>query len=262
MKLTKLINSLLRSIEAFIPAKNRLPLRCAYLRLTGNLDAELLLMKKLGHSNGCFLDVGANVGVYSYSLLGQFAHVHLFEPLSEITFPARALLNDKISIRNVALSDSEGDLDFFIPILDGRPKYTRASLEPASHQYLVRRVPIRTIDSFGFENVEVIKIDVEGHELQVLKGAEVTLQSSRPILICEIEQRHSPVDISKTFNFLASQNYLGYFLLDEKLVDMSKFTPARYQTLDCEQDHKGRYINNFIFLPSERAQKLHDLLNT
>lgn len=258
--LTKLINSLLRSIEGLIPAKNRLPLRCAYLRLTGNLDPELLLMKKLGQSSGCFLDVGANIGVYSYSLLDQFSHVHLFEPLSEITFLARELLNDKISIRNVALSNTEGDLDFFIPILEGKLKYTRASLEPPSHQYLIRRVPVRTIDSFEFENVEVIKIDVEGHELQVLKGAEVTLQSSRPILICEIEQRHSPVDISKTFDFLASQNYLGYFLGDENLVDVSEFTPARHQILDSEQRHKGRYINNFIFLPSEKAQKLRNLL--
>jgi FkbM family methyltransferase len=51
-------------------------------------------------------------------------------------------------------------------------------------------VALQTLDSFQFENVSLIKIDVEGLAFSVIKGPEQKIASSRPVLLVEIEQRH------------------------------------------------------------------------
>ena len=51
-------------------------------------------------------------------------------------------------------------------------------------------VEARTIDSFGFSNVSVIKIDVEGHEARVLEGAAQTIGDSHPVILVEILERN------------------------------------------------------------------------
>ena len=53
-------------------------------------------------------------------------------------------------------------------------------------------VELRTLDSYGFEDVAFIKIDVEGHEEAVLAGAGDTLVRAKPVLLIEIEERHNP----------------------------------------------------------------------
>jgi hypothetical protein len=45
---------------------------------------------------------------------------------------------------------------------------------------------MRTIDSFGFSDVTVMKIDVEGFEVEVLRGAEQTIRGNRPVILVEI----------------------------------------------------------------------------
>lgn len=67
-----------------------------------------------------------------------------------------------------------------------------------------RPIEIRTLDSFHFQNIGLIKIDVEGHELEVLKGAQQTLANSRPIIIIEIwnnENKQSRIDYLKDLNY-------------------------------------------------------------
>jgi hypothetical protein len=64
--------------------------------------------------------------------------------------------------------------------------------------------------------ISFVKIDVEGHELEVLRGGIETLRRHRPNLLIEIEQRHSPVPIFHTLDFLASLGYAGEFLDDKR----------------------------------------------
>ena len=67
-----------------------------------------------------------------------------------------------------------------------------ASLEPgncpdATH-HLERQIELTTLDAFQLERVDLIKIDVEGHEFEVLQGACRTIAASRPTLIIEIKE--------------------------------------------------------------------------
>ena len=55
------------------------------------------------------------------------------------------------------------------------------------------KVEARTIDSFGFSEVSLIKIDVEGHEAEVLHGAEKTISAFHPVIIVEISKGNRTV---------------------------------------------------------------------
>ena len=55
-----------------------------------------------------------------------------------------------------------------------------------------KHVQVRRLDEFGISKVDFIKIDVEGHELEVLKGGAATIEASRPILLIEIEDDNLP----------------------------------------------------------------------
>ena len=69
-------------------------------------------------------------------------------------------------------------------------------------------IPMKTLDSYEFSDVDLIKIDVEGYELQVVKGAAKTIAQSRPIII--LEQRGCEI---KNFGECESGQALRY--LDE-----------------------------------------------
>ena len=66
------------------------------------------------------------------------------------------------------------------------------------------RVPVRTLDSFNFEIVDLIKIDTEGYELPVLRGGRETIGRERPQLYIEI---HNQGQKSLIFKFLQEFNY-------------------------------------------------------
>ena len=74
-----------------------------------------------------------------------------------------------------------------------------------------RKVEVRTLDSFGFTDVDLIKIDVEGHEYSVLEGSLLTIQRCKPILLIEIEQRHISRPIKEVFSLVMNQGYDGLF---------------------------------------------------
>jgi FkbM family methyltransferase len=118
-----------------------------------------------------FLDIGANVGIYSYYFRKKFNQVDAFEPLAEITYRLKSLESNKINVHNVALSDKKRKLKFYIPLMSGKPVTALASLEIRDCECEIREVDVDTVDSFGYSDVDLIKIDVEGHEEAVVMGA-------------------------------------------------------------------------------------------
>jgi hypothetical protein len=107
-----------------------------------------------------------------------------------------------------------------------------------------------TLDSFKLEGVSLIKIDVEGHEDEVLSGATDTIANCRPVLVVEIEARHRRNAPMRLLDLLASWNYQGYYLVRERgLFAIQDFAWESQQT--ASNLGSGRYINNFLFVPSE-----------
>ena len=94
-----------------------------------------------------------------------------------------------------------------------------------------------------------IKIDVEGHELAVLEGAQRTLERYRPTLLVECEARHHPDrDFRTVFSAVESLGYSGTFFWQGQRLPLARFDVAVHQHLDPNMAKLPRgYANNFAF---------------
>ncbi len=224
--------------EGLVPPRWRLPVRYHGQRLVGGLEPEMALLADLVKPSDVALDIGANRGVYAYALANIAAAVHCFEPLSECCRYIEEYRSGKITVHNVALSDQAGVLQLHIPVVHGRPVLTRASLDRPAGEFEVRDIEVRTLDSFSFPRVDFIKIDVEGLEAAVLRGAKSTLRRQRPGLLVEIDRdRHSRQSFEAVIKLLETSNYLPYICSKGVLVPCDEPWQASADRV------------NFIFLP-------------
>jgi FkbM family methyltransferase len=122
------------------------------------------------------VDVGAHVGLWSKELVKAFQFVMAFEPNPVVADLWLWNVTAKNAhLRQVALGKGEGSVG--LKIYDGHSGHTQVSGAGDT--------PMRSLDSFGFVDVDLIKIDVEGHELAVVKGAIETLKRCRPVVVVE-----------------------------------------------------------------------------
>lgn len=240
---------ILSIVKLILPERVWLPLKYRYYRLRGKLDKEMLEVDTFLYVRRRFVDIGANTGYYSYHFSKTFQHVDAFEPVFEASKMLRVLQNPNLNIHNIALSNHNGTQKFYIPLKDGRTEPGLASLEPRDGDCEVRNVPIKMLDDFGFEDVDLIKIDVEGHELKVLQGAVETIKKCKPVMIIEVEQRHIDFPIQDVFNFITDIGYKGLFLQNSAWLSIDKFSNEIHQAPYLKNVYDSRYINNFVFIP-------------
>ncbi len=197
---------------AAVPPRLAMPARYWYRRALGRLDAELRVATALLRPGSTAINVGANFGIYTYAFVRAGARVEAFEPLPQCRRILAAYASPRVRVHNVALSDASGRLPLHIPVYDGRPEPGHATFRHivATHQTV--DVPVRTLDEFQFRDVSLIKVDVEGHELDVLRGARATLARERPVLVLEIYQEFLAYPIDRTFATLAEFGYQAYFI--------------------------------------------------
>ncbi len=130
------------------------------------------------------LDAGAHIGSLTLPLaqrVGPKGHVYAFEPqkkiFRELVYNVRLNELQNVTPLRFALSAEPGIIEMSPTARkDGQTRIGTGG----------DRAEARTIDSFGFSNVSLIKIDVEGHEAQVLKGAQETIRRWHPVILVEI----------------------------------------------------------------------------
>ena len=94
-----------------------------------------------------------------------------------------------------------------------------------------KKIPVKTkrLDDIEITNaIGFIKIDVEGHEKNVLKGGEKLIKKNKPPLLVEIEKRHNGQEVIQTINFINSYGYNAYYLNNKsgeikKISNLSNF---------------------------------------
>lgn len=217
---------------------------------------ELHELPRLARADGLTIDIGANAGYYSYALKRLGKEVVSFEPDPFYETRLRALLGRDARVEQVALSDSPGTSVMRVPHLKGAYGGTLASLsdnavpdDAVSSSY---EVELRTLDSYGFDDVAFIKIDVEGHEEAVLAGALDTIERSKPVLLIEIEERHNVGGLQRIVETLTTRGYSGFYHHQRKRYDLSTFVPEVHQDQrNIDNGHSNRrkleYVNNFVF---------------
>lgn len=220
----------IQGIEKLAPRAWRLPLRYHGQRLVGGFEPEMALLERLVPKRSVALDIGANHGIYAYALSRLSPEVHCFEPLAECCRYIQDHHAANITVHNAALADRTGELELHVPIIGGRAVYTRASLDRPDGPSESRRVEVRTLDSYGLTNVGFIKIDVEGLEASVLRGAEHTLQTYHPNLLIETDRaRHNRDSFLAVHATLRSMGYGAYVCESGELIECSDAWGASMQ---------------------------------
>jgi FkbM family methyltransferase len=153
-------------------------------------EHELGVLDRIVRRGGTAIDVGANQGVFAYAF-GRIAdRVEAFEPNPGCAAFARRMLGPRARLHEVALSNRSGQADLVVPLsAQGMALHFGGSLkgsgtdaaDPAETMRFT--VEVRTLDSYVFRDVRVLKVDVEGSEMEVLEGGRETIMRDRPVLI-------------------------------------------------------------------------------
>lgn len=231
------------------------------LKYSRQFEPELLLLKDFIKKGDVVFDIGANAGEYTYVLerLAGTGFVYSFEPIPKL-FNGLKRLFPGVNLYKIALSDKEDVAQFKIPIVNGAEFEARGKLdidyiEPGELSAELIEVECKTLDLFVKENdikhLDFIKIDVEGHELKVLHGANKSITHFRPIMLIEVEQRHHNFAINKIFDYIESLDY------KIKFYDLGslQLKPINEFNIELEQNYNkiktSNYINNFLCFPNQ-----------
>jgi len=243
-------------IRDLLPARYQVPVKYFYNWLRGNLEEEMSFLNLIVKGHDLVIDIGGNRGNFAYRFWQLRASVEVFEPnpACASVLSAWAVGKPNVHVHSVALSSTSGSAYLHIPVDDSGIEHD-ASASIENNEFTHARdqlVDLETLDSYSFQDVSMIKIDVEGHEHSVIDGAEKTLRSSFPALLIEIEQRHSSNPISEMFNQIQNFGYQGFFLKNGSLITLEKFDIDRDQSVEKFGRQQAKYINNFLFLHQSR----------
>lgn len=201
-------------------------------------------IKNLVSPNGIIFDVGANAGFLSIPLAKDVVpngEVYSFEPdidlydhlcknielnnLQNIHVEKLAMQDDP-SLKTAKLCKRRAIHD------DGKTNYGLSTIQNNS-EYVVgyESVLADTIDNFviskNISSVDLIKIDVEGAEFKVLKGANATIMHFHPIIIYEFSREIDRLTTSKNtlkcFNYIKNHDYEQFIISNDKLNSMLNY---------------------------------------
>jgi FkbM family methyltransferase len=227
-------------------------------------EVELHLLEFLCDRDLEAIDVGANDGSYVHFMRRHARRVLAFEPMPHLaTALRRKFAGTNVVVREMALSDQPGMAELRMPVVDGvvvtgcSTISHQASQTYPGHQDIA--VAMERLDDVYSGDVGFIKIDVEGHEQAVLDGAIGTIGRCRPRLLVELDERLAPGGIARALAYFDALGYRGYYVRPGRLVPIEEFSTAELQRPDNLPDltapltarqRFGRYVYNFIFLPS------------
>lgn len=189
-------------------------------------EPEVLGLRELVRPGDVCFDIGAAYGMYSFplaDLVGPRGLVCAFEPQAAsrrvLTGCRRLCAADNVRISAAAASSEAGTLEMVLPVRWGVPirghAHPRAS-GPQSRFATARTwtIPAVSVDEFRERHpvgtVRFMKVDVEGFEPAVIRGARRTIEDDHPVLLLEIEARHLRRYGTTGEEFSSSLRDLGY----------------------------------------------------
>ena len=194
-------------------------------------EPEIQWLDRLVDPSRAAFDIGANLGLYSYFLRKYAKEVHCWEPNPELQKLLNSAFGDSILIHPQGLSSEAGTATLSFPILEGVRYHGWGSLEKSFQEHsevISQQISLKTLDEENLPPVGFIKIDVEGHEYSVLKGAIQTLQKDQPKLLIEIEEQHAGSQIHETFTLLQSLGYRPSYLQKDKFTPMNRDDSGKF----------------------------------
>ena len=151
--LHKAADRTVKYIIRIIPGKYELPVTYYKYKVIGMFDEEILLLPKLIVKGGLAVDIGANIGLYSYVLSKICDTVEAFEPVPDNLRVLQAYNARNINVHGVALSSAGGEAVLNIPVCNNVPIYGHSSLSQSFPDQKTIQVSIRKLDDYEFANV-------------------------------------------------------------------------------------------------------------
>ncbi|MEL6877077.1 MAG: FkbM family methyltransferase [Pseudomonadota bacterium] len=221
-------------------------------------EIELRLLSALVDPKRLAIDVGANVGSYTAVLHTLAAHVIAIDPHPRLAGILRAFPAAKVTVKQaVASAPGTRQARLAVSLVNGREADALAQVDHGNSQENVRLydVPAITLDECAHRPVGFVKIDVEGHEFNVLDGAARLLTEDRPIWLIESEARHAEGAPFTLFARMEEAGYVGFFAAHGNMHPVSEFDLSMQDQaalIGYTKRAEADYINNFIFVPKER----------
>jgi len=172
------------------------------------------------------LDIGANIGNHTAYFARYFSRVIAFEPNPMVFAVLSAnvvAIGGGVEIINVGLSDKTGNVYF--QTNESNLGASRISDKPTPHKVDVSTLDV-FIDSLSLAHCKFIKIDVEGHEYNVISGAKKLLQSCHPIIAMEGFYKAHPENGDRMQVLMQSLGYAFFFRLTDRKEGESDFSYA------------------------------------
>jgi len=230
---------------------------------------------RLLHRPGTLVDIGAHDGLLTIPLARlPGSRVLAFEPLPSAHARLEAALRaafggapDHVACHHLALGDHQGNITLAMPGV-AQEQWASTAKDYAAHlsaRVTVERftVPVRRLDDFALADVTAIKLDAEGAEYEILRGARETLQRCRPVLTLELEERHRE---GSTHAVPAYLDALGYDVLFElngawhAMAELDRATMQRASSDPSVFEASDPYVFVFYALPREGSRAMLDAL--
>lgn len=216
-----------------------------------NYEKELEIIERFSDKSKDALDIGVYRGVYSYKLANHYNLVHSFEP-NPLLFPYLEknlkMIIKNINLYNIALSDKNGVTKLKLPLrsksifknnIEELYQLGAATIHSKNQfkEFKEVLVEMKKLDDIRISNkIGFIKIDVEGHEMQVIQGAKNTIIMNMPVLLIEIEKKHTKKPVEETINYIKKMGYDCFFVSNKKLISIKYLKDKKLE-------------NNYYFLP-------------
>lgn len=180
-----------RLVTPLVPDGKMLPYLFWLRRFRGDEDRYLANLKLFRGKGKTALDIGANIGLYTYSLSKLFECVHAFEINDENLKWIRGYDASNVVLHAHGLSSVPATVKLNIPVAHRRVLTgwgtIHPELLPPADRCIEKECEVAPLDDSAFIGVDFIKIDVEGHEVEVLKGGAETISASRPVIQIEVK---------------------------------------------------------------------------
>ena len=214
-------------------------------------EREIALLPELVDPARNAIDAGANKGVYTFFIAKLAKHTFAYEPNPKLFRILQRNIARNVTASPLALSDATGSAVLRVPYGPKGHSNQGASLSDVkvAQDFTPVEVATARIDDLGLGDIGFIKIDVEGHESAVIRGAEKLIARDRPTLLVEIEEKHTRRPIEDSLREIAALGYEGMFLpgASRTLAPLSEFDPVAHH-----RQPRAGYVFNFIFKPNGR----------
>lgn len=223
-------------------------------------ENESKLIKKLDLKKATVYDVGAHHGYYSFLLaktVGERGRVVSFEPSprERFYFKISQLLNrfKNISLMPFGVSSRNGNSEFYQVQGDWTGLNSLKPPKDKNYEFVTKKLIVKLVrlDDFlkVWPNPTLIKIDTEGAEFEVIKGASTLIKTSLPLLLMELEDKRTEVwgyKVNKLVQYLEKYEYSIFQITKDGFL----------KKVSGLKKHEG----NYFLMPRNKLKKYKHLI--